>query len=328
MLSGIRKSGRPMRLLSVAIVALSLLPCAHARPAAVDGTPVCMHGSPPQAIRSIETELAGVPARLRIPLRVSMPPIVLWHGFGPPADEAAMEAMLPLDEVPAVKVYLGLPMFGRRAPADPEELARRQREDLASGVFEPVVIGAARELPRVVEALRHQGCMTAEQHIGLFGFSAGGAAVLYALAERDVVVDAAVILNASTGLATSVAAYERAAQVSYVWTPAARALARRSDAVMRAADIARGSPPPALRIVHGADDTLLDERGARRLHDALAAHYSGDDSARLDFRRVPSLAHTPRDAAEVAAVREVAGAWFLRFLRDADAPGPRASMRR
>ncbi len=47
-----------------------------------------------------------------------MSPIVLWHGFGPPASEQALMEALPLDEVPAVKVYLGLPMFGSRAPAE------------------------------------------------------------------------------------------------------------------------------------------------------------------------------------------------------------------
>ena len=66
--------------------------------------------------RIVSTVLAGVPAILRIPAQAQKPPIVLWHGFGPPASEQALMQALPLDEVPAVKVYLGLPLFGKRAP--------------------------------------------------------------------------------------------------------------------------------------------------------------------------------------------------------------------
>ena len=35
----------------------------------------------------VETRLASVPAVMRIPSKVSQPPILLWHGFGPPASE-------------------------------------------------------------------------------------------------------------------------------------------------------------------------------------------------------------------------------------------------
>jgi pimeloyl-ACP methyl ester carboxylesterase len=165
--------------------------------------PICAPSGPD--VRIVQADLDGVPALVRIPPRVSMPPIVLWHGFGPPDSEAALMALLPLDEVPAVKVYPGLPLFGRRAPDDPAALAKRQSEDLATGVYEPVVMGAAHELPRVVGALRRQGCLAEGQAIGLFGFSAGGAAALYALAEREVPVATGVVLNASTGLGASVA---------------------------------------------------------------------------------------------------------------------------
>src|SRR5262245_48723545 len=53
----------------------------------------------------VSERLAGVPAVLRIPRKVTRPPIVLWHGFGPPASEQALMDALPLDDVPAVKVY-------------------------------------------------------------------------------------------------------------------------------------------------------------------------------------------------------------------------------
>jgi hypothetical protein len=41
-------------------------------------------------IMTVETRLASVPALLRIPAKIRQPPIVLWHGFGPPASERAL----------------------------------------------------------------------------------------------------------------------------------------------------------------------------------------------------------------------------------------------
>lgn len=118
----------------------------------------------------VTTRLAGVPAVLRVPKVIKKPPIILWHGFGPPADERALMAALPLDDVPAVKVYLGLPLFGARSPAGgTEEMIRRQTQDVASLIFEPVVMGAAGELPAVRNALRARHCLAPGAKIGLFG---------------------------------------------------------------------------------------------------------------------------------------------------------------
>ena len=260
----------------------------------------------------IKTTLSETPALIRIPSKISRSPIVLWHGFGPPASEQALMDALPLDDVPAVKVYLGLPMFGSRAPEQgAEELARRQQQDLATLVFEPVVMGAAKELPAVVRALEERRCMMRGEHIGLFGFSAGGAAVLYALAERDVPIGAAVTLNASTGLSASVEAYERATKGSYNWTDAARRLAQRSDAAGRAKDIAKGHPPPALLIIHGSDDAMLTPEVAGTLHQALVPPYQEALAANsLQLLLVPGLAHGWTSPGTLEALRSSIAAWF------------------
>lgn len=266
------------------------------------------------SVEFVMTTLAAKPAFIRMPAKVTKPPIVLWHGFGPPDSEHALMDALPLDDVPAVKVYLGLPMFGARSPAK-GELAQRQQEDLGKLVFEPVVMGGAKELASVVRALEARGCKRPGDAIGLFGFSAGGAAVLYALAERDVRIGAAVTLNASTGLSASVNAYERATQRSYQWTEATRGLARRSDAVGRAKDIAAGEPPPALLIIHGADDAMLTPSVAITLHEALQPRYAaGNASGRLQLSVVPGLAHAWVDTAHVETLRSSIAAWFLAHL--------------
>lgn len=287
---------------------------ADARTASADRLSCSNSASRREAPTTVTAMLAGVPALLRIPGSIEKPPIILWHGFGPPASEQALMEALPLDEVPAVKVYLGLPLFGARAPAGGmQEIARRQGEDVASLVFEPAVMGAATELSAVVDALRTHECIGPHDAIGLFGFSAGGAALLIALAQRAVPIDAAVTLNASTGLSASIQAYERATKSSYSWTPATRKLASRSDAAARAADIARGDPPPALLIMHGADDSMLPQELAVTLHAALLPLYEkthDENRARLEI--LPAASHGWTDGATVATVRALAADWFMR----------------
>jgi dienelactone hydrolase len=265
---------------------------------------------PRSEITTTETRLAAVPALLRIPSKVMQPPILLWHGFGPPASERELMNALPLDEVPAIKVYLGLPQFGARdRPGGREDMIRRQNEDLGRLVFEPVVVGAAHELPSVVTALQQVGCLRTGDKIGLFGFSAGGAAALLALAEGKVPVRAAVIVNASTGLTASVQAYERATKQRYEWSDYTRELARRTDAVQRAADIARNRP--ALLIVHGADDTMLASKDAIALRDALAPEYEKTrDAQRLRLQLVDGLAHGWADSSHAGELRRSIAQWF------------------
>jgi predicted esterase len=261
-------------------------------------------------ITTVETRLGSTPAVVRIPPKVTQPPVLLWHGFGPPASERALMEALPLDDVPAIKVYLGLPQFGaRERPGGREDMVRRQNEDLGRLVFEPVVVGAARELPSIVTALQELGCLRAGDKVGLFGFSAGGASVLFALAERKTPVRAAVIVNASTGLTASVQAYERATRQRYKWSDYTRELARRTDAVQRAADIARNRP--ALLIVHGRDDAMLTSKNVLALHDALAPYYDkANEAQRLKVQLIDGLAHGWADSSHSAELRRSIAEWF------------------
>jgi predicted esterase len=270
----------------------------------------------------IATTLAGVPALLRVPGKITKAPIVLWHGFGAPDNERALMEALPLDNVPALKVYLGLPLFGARTPAGGgNELLRRQKRDLATLVFEPAVMGAAKELPAVLKELERHQCMQRDEAIGLFGFSAGGAAVLYALAEADVRIGAAITMNASTGLTASVKAYERATKGSYAWTDATRKLARDSDAVGRAKHIAAGTPPPALQIIHGEEDAMLTPRIAIALHDALQPLYDEARAApRLQLTVVPGMTHAWTGKGTTEGLRCSIAAWFHMHLPAAGTP--------
>jgi dienelactone hydrolase len=258
----------------------------------------------------VETRLATVPALMRVPAKVTQPPILLWHGFGPPASERALMAALPLDEVPAIKIYLGLPQFGaREAPGGREDMMRRQSEDLGRLVFEPIVVGAAQELPSVIAALQELQCVRAQDKVGLFGFSAGGAATLLALAEGKTPIGTAVVVNASTGLTASVQAYERATKKQYIWSDYTRELARRTDAVQRAADIARDRP--ALLILHGTTDAMLPAQNALALRDALAPFYrTAGNEQRLRVTLIDGLSHGWADSAQADELRQTIAEWF------------------
>jgi predicted esterase len=267
-------------------------------------------------VMTVQTTLAGVPAILRVPKAIRKPPIVLWHGLGPPASESELMKALPLDDVLSVKVYLGLPLFGARAPSDSaESLARRQAEDYASRIFEPVVVGAAKKLPAVLKALREKKCLAPNDEIGLFGFSAGGAAVLIALTEPGVHVRAAVTLNAPTGLSAAIDAMERATKRQYVWTAPARQLAERTDSIRRAAAIASGNSPPALLLFHGADDTIVMPNGAVSLREVLQPYYqrSGNDQ-RLKLVIAPGVSHNWTEPRPLEQLRASVADWFNRYL--------------
>ena len=284
---------------------------------AVAGEPFsCAREKSSDPVIATRTTIAGVPALVRVPKSVTKPPIILWHGFGPPASEDALMSALPLDEVPAVKVFLGLPLFGARAPSGNEEsVGQRQSRDYASLLFEPAVIGAAKELPAVVTALRNNGCLRPNEKVALFGFSAGGAAVLMALSERAIPVRSAVTVNAPTGLRASIDALERATKRPYAWTEASRQLAERSDAVVHAREIAAGNPPPALLLFHGAEDTVITPKGATMLGAALLPFYErAQATERLKVLIAPNVSHDWSEPSSLQVLRASVADWFNRPL--------------
>ncbi|QNK03451.1 prolyl oligopeptidase family serine peptidase [Dyella telluris] len=220
-----------------------------------------------------------------------------------------MEA-LPLDDVDAVKVYLGLPLFGARAPeGGMKELARRQGEDVGLLVFKPVVVGAADELPNVVDALRKNACMQQGASVTLVGFSAGGAATLDALIQAKVAIDVAVLINPSTGLSESVQAYEKATGKTYAWSPASRALAQESDAAAHVSQIA--AHRPALLFLQGTDDAVIDAMAVSSLVERLKPFY-GEQLQRLQLTRPAGMSHQwASDPATLAVVRKATGDWLV-----------------
>jgi pimeloyl-ACP methyl ester carboxylesterase len=145
----------------------------------------------------------------------------------------------------------------------------------------------------------------------LFGFSAGGAAVLFALAEHKVPVRVAVTVNAPVGLEAAIDALERATKQPYVWTPTTRRLEERSDFVRRASDIA--TYRPALLLFHGADDTVVGPDGAASLRVALRPYYQADPD-QLQLVVAPGVAHDWTEQHALEILRASVSDWFNRNL--------------
>lgn len=262
---------------------------------------------------------AGVPYVALPPAgdRDGAPLVVTWHMMDPPRTEAAMASALPLAGMPAWRVYLGLPLFGVRAPAGGlEEVMRLCHEDFVLGLMEPVVEQAAAEAPAAIAALSAE-LPVDHGVIGLVGGSAGSAVALLLLTEGTLPVGAAALVSPVSQLAPVAQYFDE----NYPWTEESRAVAQRFDFVARAAEIAGRDPQPAVLLVTGARDAAAFRGPAADLGDALVDLYT--DPERVSAVSVPDMAHALADepgsepAPQTADARRVDAAvtdWLRRHL--------------
>ena len=170
-----------------------------------------------QDIPIVKKLVAGTPVLIAAPRQVSAstPLIVMYHGFGPPNSPEDLARALP--PIPgALTVYPSLPLLGARLPdGGTDELLRRQQDDYIGLLLYPVILGAARELPTLIESLTRSYGLSKSRTIAVFGFSAGGAASLLALTESNIGPSAVVVLNSPMSTADAVAGYERQSGRAY-----------------------------------------------------------------------------------------------------------------
>ncbi len=235
-------------------------------------------GTPSSAPRRVEEEKSfhDIPVLIVRPRKLSpdTPLVVLYHGFGPPQSPQALARALPLERFPGVLAYVNLPLVARRLPADGiEGLKRVQERDFVNGLFFPCINGAASELPMLVHEITTTYQLDTSDGIGLFGFSAGGAAVLLALIQSDVPVTAAAILNAPLSVEDNVRNWEHAVQRPFQWDPASREAANRYNVARHADSITKRKPVPALLLMRGEGDDSFDPSSVQHAIDALRAAY-------------------------------------------------------
>lgn len=272
-------------------------------------------------------EVAGVPIVLSFPDNRDKPAplIVLWHGFNTPNSEQALAKTIPLEGVNAWKAYLGLPLFGARMPVGGiDELTRRVREDYLLQLFLPVVEGAVRELPNVVEALQSRFDIQSDFGIGLFGFSAGGFAAMLALAENKIPIKAAVLAGVSKDISSAVRATEQFNNSEYQWTEASQAASRRIDFVLRSEEIVINAQLPAMLFLHGGNDEIFAPDEVQQLYAALRPYYESagclDQLSLKIFSHLQHQIEPPTDEisqalrADYLALQTAVANWFEEHL--------------
>jgi dienelactone hydrolase len=252
--------------------------------------------------------------------RTSAPVVVAWHLADPPRTEAAFAAALPLRGLDAWRIYLGLPLMGSRLPAGGwDELVRLAYEDAVLKVQKRVAYTAAEEFGMAFAELRRQIGLDAAQ-IGVMGGSLGAAVAQLVLAEGELEIRAAVLVNPVVQLRRAVEAMERRFGLGYTWTEASSAVADRLDFVARASEIARPNRPAVLLVV-GEEDEAGFREPAAALAEALNQSHTGE--ARAKFVTVPGMGHAlaeepgsdPAPQTPHAAVVDChAVQWFQRHL--------------
>lgn len=249
------------------------------------------------------------------------PLIIAWHLNDPPRSAAAMASALPLTGVAAWRVYLDMPMHGRRAlPGGLDEFMQLGYQDAVLKAFEPQVNQAVNEFPAVLAELRARLPLT-DGPIGLVGASVGTLPVQLVIANGFAEVNAAALVSPVIQLAEVVAANERRFGVSYPWSDASRAVAARFDFVARAGEIAARNPQPALLLITGAEDDPAFPLQAQRLQAELRRQY--DDPQRVSHRSIPGMRHAfaaepgiepAPPTPEAQLVEAAATEWFRRYL--------------
>jgi pimeloyl-ACP methyl ester carboxylesterase len=189
--------------------------------------------------RPISGVAAGVPfTALPPPTDGPAPLVIAWHLLDAPCTDAAFAAALPLSEVAAWRVYLGLPMCGARsAPNGPDAIVALAREDIVLRYVDNLVRQAFDEFPAALAEIRARFGI-ADGPIGVVGGSLGGAVASLVLAERPVPIAAGALLNAAIRARSVAEVVEQGMDAPYVWTDAARAAADRLDFVARADELA------------------------------------------------------------------------------------------
>lgn len=141
---------------------------------------------------------AGVPFTALPPLGGGPAPlIVTWHMLDAPASNAAFAAALPMRDVPAWRVHLGMPMCGARmVDGRMDAVMELAGEDPLMSYLHAFVVQAAAEFPAALKELREQLSIV-DGPIGVVGGSLGGAVALRILADTDIPVFAGAVVNAA-----------------------------------------------------------------------------------------------------------------------------------
>ncbi|MBF6174885.1 alpha/beta hydrolase family protein [Nocardia blacklockiae] len=256
---------------------------------------------------------AGVPFTALPPASESATTlIVTWHMLDAPRSDAAFAAALPMHDLPAWRVHLGMPMCGARmVDGRTDAIVELATKDPLMLYLHPFVRQAVEEFPAALESLRDQ-LPVDDGPIGVLGGSLGGAVALRILADSEIPIFAGALVNAAIRMRSVVDLFGG----DYPYDAESEKVVDALDFVSRAETIAERAP---LLIVSGEDDHPALRADALRLADALGH--------RAELLSIPGLAHPLADepgiepAPQTPLAREVdAGLteWFRRRLAAAN----------
>jgi dienelactone hydrolase len=246
------------------------------------------------------------------------PLVVVWHMHDPPRTETAMAAALPLNALPAWRVYLGLPLSGSRLPEGGlDAFFTLGYEDAVLKVFDPTCRQAVDEFPAALAAIRDR-LPVGDGPLGLVGGSIGAMVALRVLAETDLQIAATALVSPAIQLAAVVGANERRFNLTYPWTEQSRAVVQRLDFVARAGQIA--TRDAATLLVVGESD---DKEGIRVPAEHLWQVLSRQAPDRTALTCIPEMRHALAEepglrpapqSTQAARVDTVVAGWLHRHL--------------
>lgn len=240
------------------------------------------------------------------------PLLVTWHMLDAPRSDAAFAAALPMHDLPAWRVHLGMPMCGARMVDGTMDAGLAlMRDDVLMSFLHPFVRQATEEFPDALAAIRQQ-LPVDDGPIGVLGGSLGGAVALRVLADTEIPVSAGAVVNAAIRMRSVVDLFSG----DYPYDADSEKAVDSLDFLPRADAIAARAP---LLVVSGERDHPALRADALHLVDAL-----GD---RGELLSIPGLAHPLAEepgiepAPQLPPAREVdAGLtrWFRRHLVGSD----------
>ena len=228
-----------------------------------------------------------------------------------PRSDAAFAAALPMHDLPAWRVHLGMPMCGARmVDGSMDAAAALMHKDPLMSYLHPFVHQASEEFPAALASIRTQ-LPVDDGPIGVLGGSLGGAVALRILADTDIPVAAGAVVNAAIRMRSVVGLVPG----DYPYDAASEKAVDSLDFLGKAGVIAGRAP---LLVVSGEQDHPALRADAVGLVNALGA--------RGELLSIPGLAHALADepgiepAPQTPSAREVdAGLtmWFRRHLANA-----------
>ncbi|MEO3847507.1 alpha/beta hydrolase [Streptomyces sp. B8F3] len=255
---------------------------------------------------------AGVPFTALPPAGGGPAPlIVTWHMLDPPRSNAAFAAALPMNDLPAWRVHLGMPMCGARmVDGSMDAGLALVRQDVLMAALYPILRQATEEFPAALASIRAQ-LPVDDGPIGVLGGSLGGAVALRILADTEIPVFAGAVVNGAIRMRSVVALFPG----DYPYDAESEKAVDSLDFVARSGALAGRAP---LLVVSGELDHPALRADASDLVEAV-----GD---RAELLPIPGLGHPLADepgiepAPQLPAARAVdAGltTWFRGHLTKA-----------